>query len=310
MIKGDFVAFEAVKSERGYIIKDESNMDIGKIQIVEYSKENRNCTFRLCIYKNDSEYIRDIIKSFIEMLFMNEDLYKINILVKEDIELQPFFDLNFHIEGVLTNNTMDASKYYNEILFGIDYDIYTNLKTISLLRLDGKNINLRILTANDANKLLNYYKDNKKHLENFEELRDETFYTIEKQKLIIRQQYVQLLNGNNIFFGIFKDENIIGIIQLYNIVWGIFKSATIGYSIDEKQQGKGYMKEAVNLILKYAFQTLKLHRVQAGTLVDNLKSKSVLKACGFKEIGISEKYLFINGSWQDHCIFYKLNMDL
>lgn len=90
MIKGDFVAFEAVKSERGYIIKDESNMDIGKIQIVEYSKEDRNCTFRLCIYKNDSEYIRDIIKSFIKMLFMNADLYKINILVKEDIELQPF----------------------------------------------------------------------------------------------------------------------------------------------------------------------------------------------------------------------------
>lgn len=97
---------------------------------------------------------------------------------------------------------MDASKYYNEILFGIDYDIYTNLKTISLLRLDGKNINLRILTANDANKLLNYYKDNKKHLENFEELRDETFYTIEQQKLIIRQQYVQLLNGSNIFWNI------------------------------------------------------------------------------------------------------------
>jgi ribosomal-protein-alanine N-acetyltransferase len=306
MIKGDFVTIEAAKSERGYIIRDEKKIDMGKIEIIEYSKENRNCTFRLHFYKNEDKYLRDAIKAFTDMLFANAALYKINLLIKEGTKFQPFLDLNFHIEGVVTNNIINDSKYYNEMLLGIDYDAYKNLKTTNLLKLEGDNICLKILTTDDADKILNYYESNKEYLRVFEELRDESFYTLETQKTIISQQYVELLNGHIICFGIFKDENIIGIIQLYNIVWGIFKSATIGYSVDEREQGKGYMKEAVNLILNYAFQTLKLHRVEAGTLVNNIKSISVLKACGFKEIGISEKYLFINGHWQDHLIFYKL----
>jgi ribosomal-protein-alanine N-acetyltransferase len=308
MIKGDFVTIEADKSERGYIIRDENKIDMGKIEIIEYSKENRNCTFRLHFYKNEDKYLRDAIKAFTDMLFANAALYKVNLLIKEGTKFQPFLDLNFHIEGVVTNNIINGSKYYNEMLLGIDYDAYKNLKTTNSLKLDGDNICLRILTTDDADKILNYYERNKEYLRVFEELRDKSFYTLETQKTIISQQYVQLLNGHIICFGIFKDENIIGIIQLYNIVWGIFKSATIGYSIDESEQGKGYMKETVNLILNYAFQTLKLHRVEAGTLVNNIKSISVLKACGFKKIGISEKYLFINGHWQDHLIFYKLRI--
>jgi ribosomal-protein-alanine N-acetyltransferase len=308
MIKGDFVTIEASKSERGYIIRDENKIDMGKIEIIEYSKENRNCTFRLHFYKNEDKYLRDAIKTFTDMLFANAALYKINLLIKDGTKFQPFLDLNFHIEGVVTNNIINGSKYYNEMLLGIDYDAYKNLKTTNLLKLEGDNICLRILTTDDADKTLNYYERNKEYLRVFEELRDESFYTLEIQKTIISQQYVQLLNGHIICFGIFKDENIIGIIQLYNIVWGIFKSATIGYSVDEREQGKGYMKETVNLILNYAFQTLKLHRVEAGTLVNNIRSINVLKACGFKEIGISEKYLFINGHWQDHLIFYKLRI--
>ncbi|WP_143761057.1 GNAT family N-acetyltransferase, partial [Clostridium haemolyticum] len=47
-----------------------------------------------------------------------------------------------------------------------------------------------------------------------------------------------------------------------------------------------------------------LHRIEASTLVDNIRSQRVLESCGFKEVGVSEKYLFINGKWRDHKIFY------
>jgi len=87
---------------------------------------------------------------------------------------------------------------------------------------------------------------------------------------------------------------------------GVFKNAFIGYSMDEKEQNKGYMKEAVKLAVTYAFEELELHRIEATTLVDNEKSQRVLKNCGFRELGISEKYLYINGEWRDHMVFYKV----
>lgn len=311
MFRNDFITIEIVKNEGSYIVKDKDKVIIAKVKIVEYSSENKNCTFRLCFCKSEYgsyEYITYIVKTFMNMLFDTANLFKINVVIDETIDIRPFLDLNFHIEGIITNNTVIDCTYTNEILLGIDYDTYKKLRKIAALTLNGNKIRLRILHVNDGNELLNYYKRNRQHLREFEELKDESFYTLERQIVLIRQQYIQFLNGSSAFFGIFINENIIGIINLYNIMGGIFKDATIGYSIDEGEQGKGYMKEAVKLISNYAFNTIKLHRLQAATLVDNIKSKSVLKACGFKEIGISEKYLLINGKWQDQCIFYKLNL--
>ena len=66
------------------------------------------------------------------------------------------------------------------------------------------------------------------------------------------------------------------------------------------------MKDAVETLTKYAFEELDLHRVEASTLPDNERSKRVLLGCGFKVLGINEKYLYINGKWQDHVTFYKV----
>ena len=110
------------------------------------------------------------------------------------------------------------------------------------------------------------------------------------------ESYKQLMNGSSYDFGIYKNDYLIGKIKLSNIVSGVFKSGIIGYSIDKDFQGKGYMKEAVMLVLKYAKEELDLHRIEASVLVDNDRSKGVLIGCGFKEIGLNEKYLFINGA--------------
>lgn len=66
------------------------------------------------------------------------------------------------------------------------------------------------------------------------------------------------------------------------------------------------MKEAVNLVLDYGFKDLDLHRIEASALLINERSKGVLVGTGFKKLGINEKYLFINGVWQDHVTYYKI----
>ena len=138
-------------------------------------------------------------------------------------------------------------------------------------------------------------------------MKDINGYTLEIQKNIIQEGYRQFLNGTSMECGIFIKNKLIGIIKLSNIVYGIFKNGIIGYSIDKEQEGKGYMKEALMAVVEYAFKEMRLHRIEASALVENERSKGVLKACGFKELGVNEKYLFINGKWRDHITYYKTN---
>ena len=117
--------------------------------------------------------------------------------------------------------------------------------------------------------------------------------------------YKQFINGTAACFGIYKDKKFIGKIQISGVIYGVFKSGIIGYSMDREYEGRGYMKEALAKIIEYAFKEMELHRLEASTLIDNKKSQSVLNGCGFKELGVNEKYLFINGEWKDHITFYK-----
>ena len=309
MLKGRLVTIDLVQgSEKNYIIKDKDGITLGRIEVLEYSKENKNFTFRLNFYNSGdkTEYLKDAVQCFINSLFTNIGIRKINILVKEDLELQPLVDLNFSLEGIVSNNILKDGQYLDEYLFGIDIDVFENLHVTNILRLNGDNITLKVLSPEDAEEVLNFCIRNKMYLKPFEPSRKDSFYTLESQKKSIVEHYNQFLNGSNISFGIYMDNHLIGKIQLSNIVLGVFRNAFIGYAIDEQEQGKGYMKEAVSLVLDYAFNDMELHRIEATALVDNLKSKRVLNACGFKEIGISERYLFINGDWRDHSIFYKV----
>jgi ribosomal-protein-alanine N-acetyltransferase len=67
--------------------------------------------------------------------------------------------------------------------------------------------------------------------------------------------------------------------------------------------GKGYMTEAVRLVVAYAFDSLLLHRVHAAFLPHNMASRRVLEKNGFKEEGYAENYLQIDGKWADHVLF-------
>jgi len=93
---------------------------------------------------------------------------------------------------------------------------------------------------------------------------------------------------------------IAGTITLSQIFRKAFQNAYLGYLLGVKFTGKGYMTEAVALVLKHAFINLKLHRVEANVQPHNTPSVNVLKRCGFTKEGFSPKYLKISGRWRDH----------
>lgn len=308
MQKENSVVLERVNGrENEYIIKDSTGITAGRIFIIEASQENRYSTLRIKIYR---EECYDLLKNALILLLRNlfsKKIYKVNILVDEAVDTKPFVDVGFVLEGVMEENTYIKGMYHNEFMFGITSRDFENNHRTNILRLKGKNVELRVLTPEDCEEILDYYKRNKQHLKNYEPARDEIFFTLDVQRKILAEGYKQFLNGTSINCGIYKENDFIGKIQMSNIVYGVFRSAFVGYSIDEQHQGKGYMKEALNLMLNYAFDDLELHRIEASTLVDNIKSQRVLKSCGFTEIGINKQYLFINGGWRDHVTFYKIN---
>lgn len=292
-----------------YIIKDKLGITIGRINIIDISKTNKYCLARIKFYRHDHDgitFLHETLKMFIASLFKNESVHKINIIADEEISTRPFVSLGFTLEGIITNSIYYKSIYKNEIMFGIDYNTYNELTTLNILRLYGKRITLKILNVDSTEDMLNYYTKNKEHLKSYEPTRDDSFYSIEAQRQIIAENYKQFLNGLGACFGIYASSKLIGKVQLSNVVYGVFKSGIVGYSIDTEFQGKGYMKEALSLLIKYAFEEMGLHRIEASTLVDNIKSQRVLKGCGFQELGLNKNYLYINGKWRDHITFYKI----
>jgi ribosomal-protein-alanine N-acetyltransferase len=93
---------------------------------------------------------------------------------------------------------------------------------------------------------------------------------------------------------------IIGAINLSQIFRGGFQSAYLGYYVGAPYAGRGYMGEALQLMLKYAFSTLKLHRLEANIQPGNVASISLVKRAGFVREGYSRRYLKVCGRWRDH----------
>lgn len=290
-----------------YLIRDKDKINIGRFIVLELDKENKRSSIKFKFYRRENnELLRDTLVVMLKAFFKDILINKINIFVIDTIGLSPFLDLGFDLEGILSNNLCIQGTYYNELIMGINREDFYSSTRKNAIELKSKNLLIRNLTPEDDKELLDYYVRNKIYLENFEPKRDSQFYTMEVQKNILMESYRQFINGVAMDFGIFKDNNLVGKIKISNIVYGIFKNGILGYSIDESEQGKGFMKEAVNMVVEYAFNELELHRMEASVLIDNERSKRVLIGCGFEEIGINKKYLFINGGWQDHITFYKV----
>jgi ribosomal-protein-alanine N-acetyltransferase len=96
------------------------------------------------------------------------------------------------------------------------------------------------------------------------------------------------------------DGAIAGVINLNEIVRNAFQSAYLGYYVGAPFARRGYMSEALRLMLHHAFATARLHRLEANIQPDNRASIALVQRCGFRREGFSPRYLKIAGEWRDH----------
>jgi len=113
-----------------------------------------------------------------------------------------------------------------------------------------------------------------------------------------RQREWQL--GTGYGFGIFVEGRLAGEINVSGVQRGPFQNAYVGYWIDEAQAGRGYVPEALVAVARFAFEDVRLHRLQVAIIPRNRASRRVVEKLGLREEGVAVRYLAINGVWEDH----------
>ncbi|GIE79831.1 ribosomal-protein-alanine N-acetyltransferase [Actinoplanes philippinensis] len=165
-------------------------------------------------------------------------------------------------------------------------------------------IGIRLISPADAAEMAALLQANREHLAPWDPLREESYYTTEGQWQIISDS---LRAGNALPHAIVQGGRIVGRVNLSNVVHGAFQSANLGYWLDASVVGRGVASAAVAAVAEAAFLTYGLHRLEAGTLLHNVRSQRVLERNGFVRFGMAPRYLKIAGDWQDHYLFQLLS---
>ena len=180
----------------------------------------------------------------------------------------------------------------------------SNLK---LPRLCTERLVCRLLEPHEAPLMCAFRKENKTHLEKWEPLRKPAFFTESFWQAQLRVQLRDFREGVSTNFCMLdRDEvSIVGVCNYTNIVRGTFQSCQLGYAVSKRHEGQGLMEEALRQTNDFVFSELGLHRIMAAYLPHNHRSGSLLSKLGFKKEGFAERYLKINGVWEDHVLTSK-----
>lgn len=97
-----------------------------------------------------------------------------------------------------------------------------------------------------------------------------------------------------------RTDELVGFINISNIIRGFFQSAFLGYYAFAGHERQGLMRAGLRLAVRMAFTELKLHRLEANIQPGNVASIALVRSCGFSREGYSPRYLKIRGRWRDH----------
>ncbi|WP_375609423.1 MULTISPECIES: ribosomal protein S5-alanine N-acetyltransferase [unclassified Bartonella] len=166
-----------------------------------------------------------------------------------------------------------------------------------------------LIGLKDAAELSSYSLRNAIHLHPWEPIRSDDYYTLTAWKTRANAYSCESAQGQAYRYAVrLKNENtIIGIVNFTNVVRGVFQACHLGFSLDEKQQGKGLMFESLSALIRHIFHVYYLHRIMANYMPENTRSETLLKRLGFAKEGYAKDYLMISGKWRDHILTSRIN---
>ena len=161
---------------------------------------------------------------------------------------------------------------------------------------------LRPLTTDDAGPLAAAAERNRQHLRPWEPVRPESFFTEDGQREVVEGRLRQVELGLFDCSVLWHGAEVVGAANLQNIVRGAMLGADVGYWVDHEHLRRGLGAAALEHLVQRG-HALGLHRLGASTMVANLPSQSVLRRCGFVEVGRIPAFLYLDGDWRDSILF-------
>lgn len=175
------------------------------------------------------------------------------------------------------------------------------------IRLYGRRVMLRPLTASDWDQWSEVRQRNEQWLTQWEPLRPANLLdpTRDREAYLSRcaardrDRQMGIAYG----FGLFVGADFAGEVNLNGVARGALQTGTIGYWIDEAKAGNRYVAEAVVVLARFAFEQLHLHRLEICIVPRNRNSRRVMEVLAIREEGVAVRFLEINGVWEDHVRF-------
>jgi ribosomal-protein-alanine N-acetyltransferase len=163
---------------------------------------------------------------------------------------------------------------------------------------------IRRLTRSDAEALARLRAENRSFFEPWEPEHPSQLDTVAGQLRDLDNRERDWAADKRYSFAIVAENGtLVGAVILSNVARGALQNATIGYYVGSANNGQGYATAAVKHAVGFAFNSIGLHRVEAGVMDHNPASKRVLEKAGFRLEGYARNYLKIDGEWRDHHIF-------
>lgn len=169
---------------------------------------------------------------------------------------------------------------------------------------------MRVLSPAAAPEAVEYLVRNRLFHKPFHQFHNDDYFRVSVQKMYLKSDMNSYYAGSQFGFWIYLQSDpthVIGRVSFSGIIRGALQSCLVGYHLDENEIGKGYMTEALRTACQYMFDYHGLHRIQADIMPRNVRSINTIERCGFIRQGLSEKYMAIDGKWEDHYSFALIN---
>jgi len=168
----------------------------------------------------------------------------------------------------------------------------------------------RLIEPGDAAVLAELVTRNREFLAPWEPVRSNSYFSLDGQAEVVAESLDRYREGTQVPHVILDATGaVVGRINLNNVVRGPFQSASVGYWLAQEAGGRGLATAAVAEMVVLGFHEEHLHRLEAGTIPENVRSQAVLTRNGFEQYGYAPRYLSIAGRWQDHLLFQLLHDD-
>lgn len=165
----------------------------------------------------------------------------------------------------------------------------------------GMDIFLKIVKEEDVDTLFALVEANRDHLRQFLGWVDSNTSRLDSLAFI-RGEIAKLKQLETATFAIYYVDSLAGLISLHNIDH-LNRSANIGYWIAKKHQGKGLILKSTKAVIQYAFQELKIHRIEIRCATHNLRSQKIPEILGFVKEDTLREAIACNNKYFDAHVY-------